>query len=115
VPTLLDPKTLRTLREAKGWNQQALAEAAGIDPSVISRLERGLQSDLRASVLIALADALSTPVDTLLTPPHKHTTPTALAELVAVIYDIQRLSDARQRQVAAILRAYLAMMPEQEG
>src|SRR5262245_12483214 len=55
---ILDTQALRSLREAKGWDQQTLASAAGVDPSVVSRLERGLQVDLKASVLVGLAYAL---------------------------------------------------------
>lgn len=106
---LLNPQTLRVLREGKGWDQKTLAQAAGVDPSVISRLERGLQDDLRASVLVALADALVVPVDALLGRLQEHK---VITELAATMVELERLPDAHQRQVAAMLRAYLTAMPE---
>ena len=81
---LLNAETLRRLREARHWDKQTLAQHAGVDPSVISRLERGLQDDLRASVLIALARVFHTPVDALLAQPHL---PLAVsAELTAALH-----------------------------
>jgi transcriptional regulator with XRE-family HTH domain len=108
---LISPQVLRAFREAKRWDQKTLAQAAGIDASVISRLERGLQLDLRVSVLVALADALNTPVDALLVKKHQHATPT-IPELTALAEQLGLLSEAHQRQVAAILRAYLASIPK---
>lgn len=106
---LLDTRTLRTLREAQGWDQQTLAQRAGVDPSVISRLERGLQEDLRVSVMVALARALGTSVESLLAAP-----PVPLrfgAELTAALTQLDALSRAQQHQVAALLRAYVTTLP----
>jgi len=107
---LLDARVLRALREAQGWDQQTLAQHAGIDPSVVSRLERGLQDDLRASVLVAFARALTTPVDSLLLdiplPPRFD------PDLTAALAKLDGLSSAQQRQIAALLRAYVATIPD---
>ena len=35
-------KTIRQLREDRGWTQLALAVRAGVDPSMVYRWERGL-------------------------------------------------------------------------
>lgn len=108
----LNTEILRALREGRGWDQLTLARRAGIDPSVVSRLERGLQDDLRASVLVALSRALHTPVDALLAEP---VVPLTLsAELAAAIADLGHLSLSQQRQVAALLRAYLNHLPDSE-
>jgi transcriptional regulator with XRE-family HTH domain len=109
--TLIDVNVLRSLREARGWDQATLAAHAGIDPSVISRLERGLQVDLKASVLASLARALQIPVDALLAAPYRQH-PAALApELDAAIAQLSALAPAQQRQVAALLQAYLRTLP----
>ncbi len=107
---LLNTELLRALREGRGWDQLTLARQAGIDPSVISRLERGLQEDMRASVLLALARTLQTPVDLLLAVPVAP--PTLGAELTGAIAALGDLAPAQQRQVAALLRAYVATLPE---
>ena len=108
---VINPQVLRALREARGWDQQTLAANAEIDPSVVSRLERGLQHNLRASVLVALADALDTPVDTLLDRAHQRASPVFEAELTAILSQLSRISPAHQRQVAAILQSYLSTIP----
>lgn len=108
---VIDVQVLRALREAKGWDQLTLARAAGIDPSVISRLERGTQLDLRASVLVGIARALHTSVDSLLAPAQPQRAPIAL-ELAAVVAELDALPEAHQRHIAAILRAYLTALPE---
>jgi DNA-binding XRE family transcriptional regulator len=109
---VLDVRVLRALREARGWDQLTLARAAGIDPSVISRLERGIQGDLRASVLISIARALNTSVDSLLTSPHEHQQSEMLIELTAVLAELPKLEGPHQRQVAALLRAYLTTLSD---
>lgn len=115
---VLDAGILRALREAKGWDQLTLARAAGIDPSVISRLERGIQGDLRASVLIALARALNTSVDSLLAAPYQPSESLLTLELATIIAELPQLPDVYQRHVASILRAYMSTLPmnlEQDG
>lgn len=108
---VIDVQVLRALREARGWDQLTLARAAGIDPSVISRLERGTQLDLRASVLVGIARALHIPVDALLAPTQPRPS-TAALELAAVVAELDQLSESHQRHVAAILRAYLTALPK---
>jgi transcriptional regulator with XRE-family HTH domain len=109
---VIDPQVLRSLRESRGWDQLTLATAADVDPSVVSRLERGLQQDLKASILVALARALETPVDALLIASAQHAPPPLVAELGAVMTELGALPPLQQRQVAAIVRAYLSAMPE---
>jgi len=53
-----DPAALTRLREAKGWNRRELAEAAGVDPATITRLEQGKRDDPHASTITLLAMAL---------------------------------------------------------
>lgn len=110
---LLNTELLRALRVGRGWDQQTLARQAGVDPSVISRLERGLQDDMRASVLVALSRAFQIPVDLLLVEP---VAPPALSpDLTAAVAALGHLSPAQQRQVAALLQAYVAHVPDDRG
>ena len=113
VDNIIASRTLRALREAHGWDQQTLAARAGITSPVISRLERGLQVDLRVSVLMALARALEIPVDTLLNvadvPHQAEQTP----ELTAAIGRLQQLPLRKQKQAAAILQGYLSSLEDE--
>lgn len=58
-------RRLRTLRQARGWTIDELAQRAHIGPSTISRLETGRRR-LTIEHLVALARALDTTVDELL-------------------------------------------------
>jgi transcriptional regulator with XRE-family HTH domain len=62
-------RRVRQLREAKGMSQQALATAAGLSISVVTKLEGGTMADPRTSTLVALARGLSCTTDDLLQPP----------------------------------------------
>lgn len=107
---LLNIDVLRSLREGRGWDQLTLARQAGIDPSVVSRLERGLQDDMRVSVLVALSRALQVSTDHLLVEPVA--SPALSAELTGAVAALAELAPAQQRQVAALLMAYVATLPE---
>jgi methanogenic corrinoid protein MtbC1/DNA-binding XRE family transcriptional regulator len=52
-------------RNRRGWSQQALADAAGLDRSYVSAVERGRQN-LTLGVLLSLAQALDAPLAHLL-------------------------------------------------
>jgi transcriptional regulator with XRE-family HTH domain len=115
IEPVIDIAALRALREARGMDQQTLAAQAGIAKSVVSRLERGHQKDFRASVLIRLAQTLGTTVDALLLTPEPPPQPTFSGELAAVLPDVQILSRLHQRRIAALLRAYLSVMPDPDA
>lgn len=51
--------TLKEARDAKGWTQEQLAIASGIQQSAISKLERGDVLDPQKSTADALEDALT--------------------------------------------------------
>ncbi len=108
---ILDVQTLRSMREAKGWDQRTLARAASIDQSVVSRLERGIQGDLKASVLIGLARAFHTSVDSLLAPALRQAQSPLVTELSLVVGELAQLPEAQQRHAAAILRGYVSGLP----
>ncbi len=50
--------TLQQAREHKGWTQEQLEAASGVDQRNISKIERGGIADPRNSTVIALEDAL---------------------------------------------------------
>jgi transcriptional regulator with XRE-family HTH domain len=58
-------KRLRSLRLAKGWTQQELADKAGMTPAFLSYLENGTRSGSLES-LLKLADALNVESEELL-------------------------------------------------
>ena len=49
---------LRKLRARRGWSQERLAEAAGLEPKTISRLENNAVDDPRPETLRRVVDAL---------------------------------------------------------
>lgn len=110
---LINAHMLRALRIAKGWNQKQLAHVANVDASIISRLERGIQNDLKVSVLVALATALETSVSNLLIG-QVATEQKDVASLRALLDKLAELPKEYQEQVAAILRAYISTMPNIE-
>jgi transcriptional regulator with XRE-family HTH domain len=112
--TLINVDMLRSLREVRGWDQTTLAARAGIDRSIISRLERGIQQDLKVSILVALANALESTVDALVVRPATAADAQAqlVAELAAAVDALTPLSPAHQQHVAAILRGYLSAIPD---
>ncbi len=59
---------MRSLRKARGWSQEALADAAGIDRTYISGIER-LVRNPTITVLERIATALEVPAGHLLDPP----------------------------------------------
>jgi transcriptional regulator with XRE-family HTH domain len=56
---------LRAIREEKGLSLRSVARAAKVDPSYLSKLERGLTTALRPERLDALADALQVDLSSL--------------------------------------------------
>ena len=109
---VIDGDAIRSMREARGWDQLQLAQAAGIHPSVVSRLERGLQDDLKASVLVAIAEAFALPVDSLLQRTHQQEQTQSTPALAEIVAELVRLPPAYQQQVVALLRRYLSSLPQ---
>jgi transcriptional regulator with XRE-family HTH domain len=58
-------KKIAWLREKKGWSQKKLAEYAGLNPSVMNRIETG-ERPLKADELKIIADLLEVEADFLL-------------------------------------------------
>lgn len=110
---LIDVEMLRALRKARGLSQDALARQAGVDRTVVARLERGGQQDMRLSVLVALSRALDVSVEKLIKAPQalNGPTPRLIQELAAAVASLDTLDQDTQHQIAAILNAYLTTRP----
>jgi DNA-binding XRE family transcriptional regulator len=64
---VIDPDALRRIRTDRGLSQRRLAEAIGVDPLTVKRVEAGAGAgDLPLRVLAQLADCLAVPVQDLL-------------------------------------------------
>ncbi len=50
--------TLRKAREKRGWTQEQLEDASGVDQGVISRLERGESANPTNDTVVKLETAL---------------------------------------------------------
>ncbi len=106
---ILNGVLIRQIRAQQGWDQKSLAKAANVHPSVISRVERNLQEDVKLSVAIAIANALGGTIDSLLN--RETWQPNELApELLAVINQLRQRDEHTQRQAAGILSGYLSTL-----
>ncbi|MCA0458504.1 MAG: helix-turn-helix transcriptional regulator [Chloroflexi bacterium] len=106
--SILDKQLITNLRKQKGWEQKDLAEAAGINPAVVSRLERGIQTDFKLSIIVAIANALDVEVDDLL---QKNDNVSRISRLHPQLQSsLSRLSNyplSEQKLIAAIIDAFL--------
>jgi transcriptional regulator with XRE-family HTH domain len=59
-------RTIKRLREAKGWTQQALAERVDLTDAYVNQLERGVRRNPSLAVLQRLARVLEVPLVDLL-------------------------------------------------
>lgn len=62
----VNSEALRAIRERTGLSAAALSKQSGVDPTVISRLEKGERKGTPAQ-LKQLADALAVPVTAIVT------------------------------------------------
>lgn len=58
--------SLKSARERLGWTREALAHQSGLSWAAIAQIESGRRREVRASTLLALANALGVSVDYLL-------------------------------------------------
>ena len=114
---LIDVEMLRALRTARSLSQGALAALAGVDRTVVARLERGGQKDVRLSVLLGLASALHVSIEKLVLMPHTADSPAAphlSQDLAAAVAALDSLTPETQHRIAAIIHAYLTTLPSRE-
>lgn len=57
---------VQELRKDHGWNQQELAEKLGVNPSQVSRLERGTTKNVGIDMVVKLSDVFGVSTDYLL-------------------------------------------------
>jgi transcriptional regulator with XRE-family HTH domain len=110
--SLINSKKIRALRESRGWDQYELAAIANINRSVVSRLERGLQTDFKLSVIISIATALGVSVNELLSSYIEETKEmqALVPDLNIVIEDLRKRPAEIQHQAAGILRGFLSTL-----
>jgi len=106
MESIIDIDRLIAIRGAKGWDQKQLADAASVDKSVISRLERRLQTDCRLSVLLAIAVALEVPIERLVQQ-NVMSKDLLSPELEANLERLKNQSLKNQKHAALILNAFL--------
>ncbi|MFQ5745464.1 MAG: helix-turn-helix domain-containing protein [Acidobacteriota bacterium] len=98
-------------RQARGLTQKQLAQATGIDQANISKLERGMLRDVRASNLLRLAEALGVSTDYLLGRDGTYADPPpalpALAPLLSTLEALQPLVQQAVQQARASAEAGL--------
>lgn len=88
---------VRAARQSRGWNQAQLAEAIGLDPSNISRLESG-RSRLSLAQAVQVASVLGIGLDTLIEP----TTPEA--QLAVALEDLDAAVRVARDGIATALQ-----------
>lgn len=104
---MLDSQKVSRLRREHGWEQKDLAEFADIHPSVISRLERGLQVDFKLSIVLRIARALGTSIDDLLQEPNSTDQQRFVPELNLALERLRFHSSDTQQWVAAMILGFL--------
>lgn len=105
---ILDVRKITELREKKGWSQKDLAEATQISTSAISRLEKGMQTDFKFSLILSVAVALGVTIDELLIHARKNSTSRIIPELQSVLNQLSEQPEPIQQQVVGIIRGYLS-------
>lgn len=107
---MLNIEKITQLRKNCGWEQGELAQIANVNPSVISRLERGLQDDFKLSVIVKIANALDVPVDDLLDKSDTENPYELSPELNSAINRLRRHSLIVQNRIAGMISGYLAIL-----
>jgi transcriptional regulator with XRE-family HTH domain len=112
---MVDGDKLAELRKQQGLGLRELAAKAGIDHSVISRLERNLQEDCMSSSAVSIASVLGVTVDEVLQLSQQVINRKIVPELQAINNELARYSPKIQRQAAGILRGYLLTLNDSQG
>jgi transcriptional regulator with XRE-family HTH domain len=106
----IDGEKVTALRKQQGLDQLGLAEAANVAQSVISRMERGMQSDYKLSVIVSIARVLGVTVDSLLI--QSEAIDRLDPEFQAIITILENRDKQTQRIVAKTIRGLLEGLDE---
>lgn len=109
----IDGEKVAALRKQQGLDQLGLAEAADVAQSVISRMERGMQSDYKLSVIVAIARVLGVTVDSLLL--QSEAIDRLDPEFQAVINILESRNKQTQRLAARIIKGMLEGVDERDS
>lgn len=107
---MLNIKKITQLRKNRGWEQRELAQAANINPSVISRLERGLQGDFKLSVILGIANALDVQIDDLLDNPQTNDSSQLCPEFKSTIIRLSHQPTYIQNRIVGMINGYLSVL-----
>lgn len=97
MDSLVDGEKVAALRTQQKIGLRELAIKAGVDHSVISRLERNIQKDCMLSAVMAIASALGVTVDDLLRDGQRAKDESLTPEFQAVINDFAQQPPTIQR------------------
>lgn len=106
----INGEKIAALRKQHGLDQLQLAKAADVAQSVISRMERGMQSDYKLSVIVSVARVLGVTVEDLLE--QGDNKGQLDPELQAVISILESRDKRTQRLAARTIRGLLAGLDE---
>jgi transcriptional regulator with XRE-family HTH domain len=112
--SILNVALIKALREQKQWEQRDLAQAASLSPSVISRLENGLQRDCKLSVAVAIARAFGVTVDTLLNQNFQAESPSLTPRLQTVLAQLSEQPTSIQNGIAGMLQGYITTISKED-
>jgi len=90
-------------RKERGWTQEQLAEAVGVEPVTLSRLETGARA-LSLSMLLSVADALDISLADLLDTKRPRPKPSHGAEEAELLRGFERLPVTQKDIVLRLVR-----------
>ena len=108
----VDGEKVAELRNQQGLGLRELAAKAGVDHSVVSRLERNIQKDCMLSAVAAIASALGVTIDDLLRNGQSAKNERLIPEFQAVINEFTQQPPKIQHQAAGILNGFLSTLNE---
>ncbi len=109
---VVNGKAIINLRKQKGMDQKTLAEKANINASVLSRLERNLQSDFHVSVVVQIADVLEVSVDNLINRNYSESERPIQVDWQLIVEEMQKQPPRIQKQAAYIMKGYLETLKD---
>ena len=112
VMIVLDTAKIRKLRKQRGWDQREFAQNAAINPSVISRLERGMQDDFKFSIIVSIANCLGVTIDQLLKQEYQTNNPKYSTLLASSLERLSQHDTKKQNEVAGMINGFLSIIEQ---